>query len=467
MPKRNIENLICGNSIAALVCGEQLLAAGKEVLVLSPNDFIGGHFRGIDIDNFHYDIGMNFFEFTAYGDEPSARIESYNPEIKNDSGRFVSHVKRYVDDCLGVKTVQTETPKMYFGGNWYEDFFISDRLESLSELPSALREKLAKDIKGLETPEELHARNKNRSKAFMEADFEKISRANHGDVFHEEFIEPLCRKITGVGAKDIMAYYHRLAWMPVFYPETLKSHFSEKPQPLAEVKFSYPVSGRANEPIDVLTENLKEKRVLEINPIASGGINSTQKPVLTLENGDEIHAENFVWANDWTQLSRTLGNSPENFDMANITCAFFETDADDIKTKFSTAFIVDGEIPCYRITQPDYCAGKKSGSSRICMEFNTDNLENRNSPEECWKMLVDLGVIREGAVAGGGRVKHFRQSLLLATVKNYKLYSDMEKLFAGKKPPFPVIGGGSFSATSFNDQVVQGMKAASYILENS
>ncbi len=466
MPVQNIKTLICGNNIAALVCGEQLLAAGEEVLVLSPNDFWGGHFRGMDINNVHYDIGMNFLEFTSYRDEPSASVKSYNPKIKNDSGRFVSHIRRYIEENLGVAIVRAETPEMYLGGSWYEDFILSDRLGSLAKLPPTLRRKLAKNIQNLETTEALHARNKNTSTTFLRASLEKISRANHGDVFHEEFIEPLCRKITNLGSSRIMAYYHRLAWLPIFYPETLKSCFSGNPQPLPNVHFNYPASGQLVEPINILVGRLRKKNALKISPIAFQGVEFSEPTVVTLENGDEIHAKNFLWSNDWAKLSRITGGSPQPFDMANITCAFFEIDAGHLQRTFSTAFIVDRTTPCYRITQFDSCAGKTSGSSRICMEFNTDNLENKDSLEEFWKTLVELGVVKKEASAYHGQVKHFQRALLLATPKNCRLYADVEKSFTDTHPAVSSMTGvGGFSSTSFNDQIIQGMKAAVSILE--
>ena len=467
MPVKNIKTLIYGNNIASLVCGEQLLAAGEEVLVLSPNAFFGGHFGGIDINNVHYDIGMNFLEFTSYRAEPSASVKSYNQTIKNDSGRFVGRIRSYVEENLGVATVRVETPEMYLGGRWYEDFIISDRLGSLAKLPPTLRGKLAKDIQNLEPPEALHARNKNTSTAFLRASLEEISRANHGDVFHETFIEPLCRKIINLSSSRIMAYYHRLAWLPIFYPETLKACFSGNPQPLPNVHFNYPESGQSVDPITILIGRLREKNALKISPIAFRGIKFSEPTVVTLENGDEIYAENFIWGNDWAKLSRITGDdSPQPFDMANITCVFFEIDAGHLQRTFSTAFIVDGTTPCYRITQFDSCAGKTSGSSRICMEFNTDNLENTNSLEEFWKTLVDLGVVKKEASAYNGQVKHFQRALLLATPKNYQLYSDLEKSFTDKNPAISSMTGvGGFSSTSFNDQVIQGMKAAVSILE--
>ena len=377
--KRKIKNLVCGNSVAALVCGERLLASGEDVLVLSPNDFLGGHFRGIDIDNVHYDLGMNLFEFTAYRDEPDACIENYDPKTKNDSGRFVSHVKRYVEDELRVKTVQIETPKMYFQGEWYDDFIISDCFESLQKLPSDLQERIAKELDNLRTPCNLHAANKNCSEAFAEADLEKISRANHGDLFHQEFIEPLCRKITNTGSNRLMAYYHRLAWLPVFYPETLKSYFSDTPSPVKKLRFNYPASGESAEPVKVLTDRLNQNGAIEINPMAECGIKLSDS-IVVLENGEKIHTENLVWANDWANLARATGANAPPFEAANITCAFFEVESAHVRKRFSTAFIVDGVTPCYRITQFDSCAGKTPETSRFCLEYNTDYTGNIRHP---------------------------------------------------------------------------------------
>ena len=466
MAKRKIKNLICGNSVAALVCAERLLARGEEALVLSSNGFWGGHFGGLDINGTHYDLGMNLFEFTSYRDEPNARIETYDPKTKNDSGRFVNHIRNYIEDELGVKTVQTETPQMYFQGEWYDDFIISDRFESLSKLPPSFQKELAEDLGGLKTPNELHASKKNRSKDFAEADLEKVSRANHGNLFHREFIEPLCGKITNMGSNRLLAYYHRLAWLPLFYPETLKSYLSDNHQAIKGVVFNYPVSGDAAEPIKVLTDRLKQNGVLEINPLAEGELTLSDPVVAVLETGEEIYAENLVWAGDRAKLAHATGWNMQPLDAANITCAFFEIKSEGIKKHFSSAFIVDGDIPCYRITQFDRCAGAKTDTSRICMEFNTDKAKDINSPDFCMDILQTLKVADTKTVVLKEDIKNFKQALMLPTPENLKAYSEMDKVVEGAISPALAIGGtGGFSSTSFNDQVVQGMKAAQFIAE--
>ena len=464
---RKTGTLVCGGNVAALVCGERLLAAGEEVLVLSPGEFPGGHFRGVTCGGVQYDAGMNFFEFTSCRDDPAACLDSYDPRVKSDCGRFAGRVRRYVEEELGVATVEVETPRLYHAGSWHGDFVIPDRLRGLTGLPPRLRERLAEDLRGLTTPPELHPRNKDRSPAFREAGLEQVSRACHGGVFHEEFIEPLCRKITGAGSSRMLAYYHRLAWLPLFWPETLKSWFSGKPQPLPGARFHYAASGRMADPVDVLTARLRRRRALATGAVAGGGLKRSPFEA-ALESGERIRAENLVWAGDWTGLARIEGRAAEPFDAAGISCAFFLTDSRHLRIPFSTAFIVDAAIPCYRVTQFDRCAGKTRGAARLCMEFNSGLLGRDASLEDCWRMLAGLGVVDPGAPAPGGGLRHFDRALLLPTPRNRRLHAELEESFAGTGPRFLPIGGSSgFSATSFNDQVVQGLKAARSIVRGS
>lgn len=68
----------------------------------------------------------------------------------------------------------------------------------------------------------MHASQKKlNEKLFLNSSYFDVSMANHGKTFHDLLIEPFCKKTFNMSSKDCPALLHRIAWTPLYYPETL------------------------------------------------------------------------------------------------------------------------------------------------------------------------------------------------------------------------------------------------------
>ena len=105
----------------------------------------------------------------------------------------------------------------------------------------------------------LHSSRKTSDSGFASLDFEQASIANHGYTFHDTFIEPFCRKVTGLDTSVLSALYHRLAWAPLFYPETLLDALRGVPTSLPATTFSYPASGSLASMVHAIDAALRQR----------------------------------------------------------------------------------------------------------------------------------------------------------------------------------------------------------------
>ena len=79
----------------------------------------------------------------------------------------------------------------------------------------------------------------------MELDYETAEFYNHGLTLHNLLISSIARKVTGARDNEFLARRYRVAWTPLFYPESLRSQLSDSPQCLNAIVFSFPTEGDA------------------------------------------------------------------------------------------------------------------------------------------------------------------------------------------------------------------------------
>ncbi len=276
-----------------------------------------------------FDRAMSLFEFSALR-EPEA---SQFPQI----GAWLM--------SKGIAFVPIPTPQMLWNGRLYPDLYISNRLEAVPESwqwtpPSYADYPL--QPKG-EWEDSLHLA---RTSTFL-----------HGAKFHDTFIEPMCRKITGRSSAEISAKYHRSIWLPLYWPQTLRARASIR------TPFYYPAGGYAG----IVSEYFNgHKR----------GAGDSSEGASRRSNHDQEAAE-----------IRT----------AYVVAAPAQ--------RFSVAFIVD-DSPIYRVTDMDVCAGIDAPEHRLIVEYRG----------ECAPLaeLVRLGIVGPN----GNKVAFGKMPFTLPTIKN-------------------------------------------------
>jgi len=232
--------VLIGNALSVMVAATSLAKKGAEVVIINGSLNWGGHFSTVSCDGVTYDAGMVLHEFTSYNvQQGEENLQTYDPANRNDAGRFCNTVRRYVNQYQAVHDITAL--KMYVDGKCYDDMLIANSISSLQNLPFAdtVKQELHHLLES-KSISSLHASNKLLNSEFKRISYESASLANHGYTFHARLIEPFCKKLLNVGANDVIALYHRVPWLPLFYPETLLSYLQGVPQELPPTVFSYP-----------------------------------------------------------------------------------------------------------------------------------------------------------------------------------------------------------------------------------
>ena len=227
-----------GANLAALVCCQQLTANGHFVTLRAPlGAKLGGHFAGIDFKGKKVDLGMVLLE-PRFSDV-QLPITDYDGESGSSSNAFNLGV---FDWLRSLEVELTEVPVVaLFNGKTFPDFLIADSLSVLVDLSNiSLFEIIETTRNAFEHPE-FHPRNKSNL---------YFSRSPVGDVFpdlygkkYSEFLLALLDKIAGKESRQLTSRYHRLLWLPLYFPETLLEYLEQKNSRLENLKFFTPVSG--------------------------------------------------------------------------------------------------------------------------------------------------------------------------------------------------------------------------------
>lgn len=458
---------IVGNNVAALVAAQSLAARGRSVMLVNPGDRWGGHFGSVDAGAYRFDPGMVLYEFSAFNTETSPDVMSYDPDVRNDCGRFTAVVREYIERRL--ETVTTPAPEMFVRGRRYPDVIIGNRLDALRLMDPDDRRAIADDLQmaAAQRRPSLHPSQKTSGPAFDHADFTSVSLANHGRAFHDWFVEPLCRKILGVSTGDILARYHRVAWLPLYYPETLRSQFGPEPQRLPAPAFHYPIAGTAGALATTLAAEIESDqniRVLRSTVLEAQGAGPF---TLTLADGTSTEAVDLVWGLEASSLiaARDPGMPRANSTRSSIGLGFIAVSAGRLTANSSTLFVLDPEHAVYRVTDQDACARADAPVHRLAVEFSLDAIARRSHPAaDAWPNrlrheLVEIGVIDSPESVLYCSVRPMKNVLTVPSRANRDVFEEQRAWLARHCPGIRLVGpAAGFLASSMNDQIVQGLK---------
>lgn len=464
---KHFDFVVTGNGVAAMVAAMELARGGSSVALWNPAPQWGAHFGGIEIAGRNFDVGMNLLEFTSFAAQ-SEQVASYSAHTRNDAARFTSVIRDYIGGL--VEYVPSDVPQCLLDGIFAPDMVIANRLDLLTVLPPEIRTRitaeLAECVRALEAAPAWHARNKlKRSEDFATVDFETVSVANHGPTLHGLLIEPSCRRILGMAAREISALLHRVAWTPLYYPETLLEQLNGVSPRLPPTDFFYPREGNFAAIVSALEQRIRASIGLEVWREKSA-------PLVRRNGhwrlGEQIEADRLVWALRPGQLTAMLGGADDfaAYAKASVHVAFATVDSQAWARRFSTLFILDADSPCYRITDQTWAAGRHAQpqadctieiSSAAAADWRLDNIPALT--REIAGQLVRRGVLR---VADGfilHAVRHFKDAIVAPTAANRSRALAGHAKLAAEQPDVELIGAAApFGASSFNDHVMQGLR---------
>jgi len=477
--KTTFDFIITGGSLASLVAVAELSKKGKKVALINPGNNWGGHFSPVQFDHLYYDPGMVLYEFDSFSDNTASNLNSYDPWVRNDSGRFCKRAEAFVSQYISSHLI--ETPKMLVNNKLFDDILISNNLKSLALFDlndiHCMKDEL-KIIINNSQQNVLHPSLKLSSKIFKEASYFDASVANHGLTFHEKFIEPFCIKLFNFSSKNIIALYHRVAWLPLFYPETLLSYILGDNMPDLTSYFSYPDKLCSSQLSSLIFSEIKDSQNVSI--FKSSQINS-----LTIKNSryeilinDDLNllTSNLIWGLDSSYLLKIFNKAPMKFfyDKSSIGFAFINIQTQDIISSFTILNILDVDFSIYRISNQTKCSGENDIFSKLVIEFNLDyfsskygeNLSDEDIENKILSELFDMHIIsnidsRDFFIS----IKKLKNALMSPTRENMHNFISEYNLFCEVDPGIKFIGPSSaFFASSLNDQILQGLKISESII---
>lgn len=461
--------VIAGNNLAALVAAQSIAASGREVLLINSAPAWGGHFSGVELASRRFDPGMILYEFDASNRESSPNVRSYDPTRRNDCGRFTGMVRDYVE--RRVSTVIAPDPTVLIDSRALPDMIIANHAASVTSFDRETRDRIRQELKAIcaAGPHPLHASRKAVDPAFASVDFASVSIANHGRTLHEALFEPLCRKILGVPCSEILATYHRAAWLPLYYPETLLSQFGVAPQRLPETRFHYPAEGSAGALVRALAHEIEAHPKIHIVRSAIAKISRSAPTMLEMVDGNTVSANEFIWTLDPGALLAIAGPAlpGAEFARSSIGLCFVALGQDHIGPGLGTLFVPDPKRASYRVTDQEGCARLRADEHRLVAEFSPAILASRghNNREEQEQALLhelaEVGLIDTPRSVAYCAVKILNNALMIPNNANRSAFLQQQDWLRRHLPAIRLAGpSAGFHAGAMNDQIVQGLKLA-------
>lgn len=465
--------VLIGNALSSMVAATELARSGHQVTLVNGTNNWGGHFITLNFDGIAYDGGMVLHEFTSFGVQSEVEdISTYNAAIRNDTGRFCKTIANYVGRFQ--KTHEVSGIKTYVDGQYYDDLLIANALTTLSKLPFAAQVRAELSALVADTQHaDLHASKKHTSVNFNRLPFESVSLANHGATLHAKLFEPYCKKLLNIGTADVVALYHRVPWLPLFYPETLLSYLQGSPQALPPTIFNYPDSGCVGDLASHLkAEILQSANIQVINKFPTQLQYSDDGTfAIAFDDLPTIKTRRLAWSGGLSELLKVAGAADKvcAYDKASFTLVFAKVLASKLTTNFSVLSISDPSSVFYRVTDQTNCNKDTNAEyHRLVVEINYDYLmEQRHiaNPQELQtlvaKELVAMGVIRDETSFEVVKAVDLKSALQLPNVKNIQAFEVELSAAKAMLPSLELLAGSSgFSSSSFNHQVLQGLKLA-------
>lgn len=460
--------VIFGNSFGSLIAAIELGKQKIPTIVFSPKGPWAPHFRGKEIGGHIFDHGLNLFELTSIRNNLCDDILSYQAQKRNDVGRFVNTIRSYITKDLGFPLHQTIAPQIWVEEKWRMDFLLANHLEAITKMSQNFQDKMKADLSNIKqrVQHELHASHKCQCPERFLCSMEDASMVNHGKTFHNTFVEPMTQKVLNASASKTLALYHRLNWLPLFYPETLESQFHANPQRFSGTTFDYPKGGSFRLLTDHLARQAQEQESVKWVAFDKLSLKRTSTSTMLVNDQYEVALDRCVWNLDLLQLFRALGeNRPEKFEKASLSIGYLVLKPNPDRAPLSFGFIVDQKLAPYRITNLNEMAGQSGDlSSRWIVELNRSYCEKlglktlSDISNEIMRSLLRLNVIESLDEIEQLTVENYDNVLMMATPENYQAFHHLRNQALERLPGIELLGAsGGFGANSLNDQIAQGL----------
>jgi len=449
--------LLLGNGFAILAAAVELVLQGKQVTILSDGKPLGGHFAGLNLDGIDFDIGMVFVEESNLT-EPGANLNSYDPSRRNDWTRFGDRASNWIRSKVDL--VRAQTPMCMVSGTLIPDYLIANRLDGLTGRLSA---------QALSKIDPRHPTHKNNCGAYETLTYAEAAFHNHGHDWHQTYIEPFVKKVFGVYSTEFLARFHRAAWAPLYYPETLKLAFSGQSTGLAEYPFWTTPNGFVGQLVRNLHEILSKSPQVYINnqPLRTISRSGSAWTVTTADG--ELHqSRKLAIGTPAERICNLLGvQVAKTLPSASVSLLFAIVKAECIRSPHGCTLIVEESYATYRLTDHDAVAGLCPSWHRIVLEASPQSLAKLHPGKSMEAALLDelanlLGMDMLDARNLGAisilRCFTAQNTLPIPTSEMVAQASETATLLAKAAPGAKLTGGLlGYGVASLNDQLIQAL----------
>jgi predicted NAD/FAD-dependent oxidoreductase len=451
------EPLLIGNNLALLVAASELAKRGRTLTLIADGKPLGGHFSGLRVDGHAFDLGMVLIEKLA-SSHPGADLRSYDSSVRNDWTRFADRAAHWLE--AQVPTRRTPTLQCLVEGRFVADYLIANRLNAFHSADPGANATLDRS-------DPRHAANKNIGSAYDHLSYGEAARLNHGEVLHARFIEPFVRKVFNVSSDAFEARYHRAAWVPLYYPETLAAEQRGEPIALPEYVFWTTDEGCIARLVATLIERLRAAPTVTLVAAAVSSIERSGRDwVAQVEGGGSWAASQMALGLPAERGRALFGLSPLPAPMAaSVAVTFCLMRADAVGRPLSCLMVVDESFCTYRLTDQDAQAGIDVPWHRVVLEASPNMLASHTPPQAVETVmrrelcaLMNIG--DEGAVRVLKTITA-RNALTLPTTACVAQAKAAHRALAEAAPGAALTGALlGYGAASLNDQIVQGLKIA-------
>ncbi|MCE2659204.1 MAG: hypothetical protein LW854_13330 [Rubrivivax sp.] len=447
---------LVGHNLAMLVAATELVRQGVAVRLCTDGKALGAHFAGLVAQGHVFDIGMVMLEKCGHP-QPSDALSTYRPEIRNDWTRFGHLAAAWLERQAPL--VRVPTPECHVQGRTGPDYLIANRLDMLSGL--RVGQQLVPPPPNLSPDDPRHPRHKVSSPAYDTLSYQEAAALCHGDAFHALAIEPFVRKLLGQGSDRFLARYHRAAWAPLFYPETLRAALHGDATGLAEYPFWMPASGCVGDIVSRLRADLLAHPLLSLQAEALTSLTPEgQRPQALGLPAERCSA--LLQAADAVPARAPAPAPPP---AASVSVAFCLVPEEAITRSTGCLMVVDEAYAAYRLTDQDHLAGRAAPLHRVTIEAGPDRLAAQH-PGATPAQALSLELSRLLGVDNPADV----QVAQCITARHALAWPSTEAIQAGQQTyrclsealPGVALTGTllGYGVASFNDQIVQGLKLA-------
>ncbi len=462
---------LVGNGLAVLVAATERARRGQPTLVLNPGGPWGGYFAGIEADGQRWDAGMVMYEFDSFR-MPSVApaLASYAPLQRNDIGRFPAVVQAFVARHQDTRAIAT--PQMWADGRWLPDLLLANRLEALPRLrcATAVRAELGADL-AQRVASPWHAQRKDRWQPGPH--YDDASRLNHGAVLHAAVFAPFARQVLNRDASHLQGLYHRIPWLPLYWPETLHAALGGEALVLPATTFSHPVGASVADLCRALAEAMEASPRISLRHAAVQRIE--QGPAgctLTLADGASLQARRLAWAATPRQGLAACGLAPHPGTESRLPLllALLRLPRAALKRDFSVLHLAAPDTGLYRINHVSANRGEADRDDvRLVLEAHSERFAvQHGAPADdaatlraLMHDLAVIGLVDEATAPHFAKLLRLPAALPLPTAEGLAAWHHEQACLRDALPGLELLGAsaGPF-ATSLSDQIVQGLRLA-------